>query len=339
MDEITQHPASALGNESTANDSAAIQAARQGVAITNRSRWGRILVSDSDRLRFLHNQSTNDFNSLKPGQGCDTVFVTSTARAIDLATAYVTDDAVLLLASPNRRDYLIKWLDKYIFFADKVQLKDVTDETAAFSLIGPKSDAFIEQLGAGEIIGQPDATHKVFNIAGAEVRVAVGNGLAIAGYTLILPADSAAAIWNQLTAAGALPLSDRAWEQLRIEQGRPLPDAELTEDYNPLEVGLLHTISYSKGCYIGQETIARLNTYKGVKQHLWGVRLNAPASPGTAVTVEEEKVGTLTSLTQTENGLFGLAYIRSKAGGVGLKVRVGDAEGEIVEVPFVKHEL
>lgn len=339
MNEIKKHPVSALGNESNVNESAAIKAARQSVAISNRSHWGRILVSDSDRIRFLHNQSTNDFNSLKPGQGCDTVFVTSTARTIDLATAYVTDDSVILLVSPNRRDYLIKWLDKYIFFADKVQLKDITDETAAFSLIGPKSDALIEQLGAGEIIGKPDATHKLFNINGVEVRIAVGNGLALAGYTLIIPVDSAVNIWNQLTAAGAIPLSERGWEQLRIEQGRPFPDAELTEDYNPLEAGLLHTISYNKGCYIGQETIARLNTYKGVKQHLWGVRLNAPASPGTPIKIGEEKVGTLTSITETENGLFGLAYIRSKAGGVGLKVSVGEAAGEIVEVPFIKHEL
>ena len=133
-------------------------------------------------------------------------------------------------------------------------------------------------------------------------------------------------------------MGDRIWEQLRIQQGRPTPDRELTDDYNPLEAGLWKTISFEKGCYIGQETIARLNTYKGVKQQLWGVRLQATVEPGTVVRVGEEKVGKLTSFTETDQGPFGLAYIRTRAGGVDLKVQVGDVEGEIVDVPFLTHE-
>jgi folate-binding Fe-S cluster repair protein YgfZ len=89
-------------------DAAAIQAVKLGVAVYDRSHWGRIRVADADRLRFLHNQSTNDFQSLKPGSGCDTVIVTSTARTIDLVTGYVLDDAVLLLVSRNRREYLMQ---------------------------------------------------------------------------------------------------------------------------------------------------------------------------------------------------------------------------------------
>ncbi|MBD0362306.1 MAG: folate-binding protein, partial [Coleofasciculus sp. C3-bin4] len=148
----------------------------------------------------------------------------------------------------------------------------------------------------------------------------------------------AAKLWKTLTAAGAIPMGDRVWEQLRIEQGRPTPDHELTDDYNPLEAGLWQTISFDKGCYIGQETIARLNTYKGVKQQLWGVRLSAPAEPGSVITVEGDKVGKLTSFTETDQGPFGLAYIRTKAGGVGLKVQVAEVEGEIVDVPFLTHD-
>jgi folate-binding protein YgfZ len=318
------------------NDAAAIQAAQAGVAVGDRSHWGRILVSDDDRLRFLHNQSTNDFQQLKPGQGCDTVFVTSTARTIDLATAYVTEDAVLLIVSPNRRQYLMEWLDRYIFFADKVQLQDVTSESAAFSLIGPKSDALLETLGLSAMIGQPYATHQLVQLADVEVRVAVGSGLATPGYTIIVPASKAAAVWRNILQAGVVPLGDRAWEQLRIQQGRPAPDRELTDDYNPLEAGLWQTISFEKGCYIGQETIARLNTYKGVKQYLWGIRLSAPAQPGSVITVEDEKVGKLTSYTETEGGHFGLGYIRAKAGGAGLKVKVEETTGVVVDVPFLR---
>lgn len=320
---------------SFSNDSEAIGAAREGVALCDRSHWGRIRVSDDDRIRFLHNQSTNDFQQLQAGQGCDTVFVTSTARTLDLATAYVTEDAVLLIVSPNRRQYLIDWLDRYIFFADRVRLQDITSETAAFSLIGPKSDALLEQLGVNTIIGQSYATHQLVQLEDTNVRVAVGSGLALPGYTLIVPFESAAAVWGKLRQVGAVPLGDRIWEQLRIEQGRPVPDQELTEDYNPLEAGLWQTLSFNKGCYIGQETIARLNTYKGVKQYLWGIRLSAPAQPDSVITVGEEKVGKLTSYIDTEQGPFGLGYIRTKAGGAGLKVQVGEATGEVVDVPFL----
>ncbi|MEH2162375.1 MAG: folate-binding protein [Nostoc sp.] len=320
-------------------DAAAIQAAKFGVAICDRTAWGRIKVAGDDRLNFLHNQSTNNFQILKPGQGCDTVFVTSTARTIDLATAYLREDAVILLVSPNRRQYLMEWLDKYIFPADKVQLSDITKYTNTFSLIGPGSDAVLEKLGIGELIGQPYASHKVYTIAPSEgVRIAVGSGLAAPGYTFTFPYTDKATVWNKLLEAGAVEMSDRAWDTLRILQGRPAPDSELTDDYNPLEVGLWQTISFTKGCYIGQETIARLNTYKGVKQHLLGIRLSAPVEVGSAIAVGDEKVGKLTSYTETADGYFGLGYIRTKAGGVGLKVKVGETEGEVIEIPFVSHE-
>ncbi len=318
----------------------AIQTVETKVVVYNRSHWGRIKVSDNDRLRFLHNQSTNDFESLKPGQGCDTVFVTSTARTIDLASAYVTEDAVVLLVSPNRREYLIQWLDKYIFFADKVKLTDLTDETVTFSIIGSQSDAIVEKLGADEIIGKSYGSHiPIPNLEGdTENIIAVGSGLASPGYTLILNANNKEKIWSKIIEAGAIEIQDNDWEMLRILQGRPQPETELTDDYNPLEVGLWQTVSFDKGCYIGQETIARLNTYKGVKQNLWGIRLNGAAELGTVITAGDEKVGKLTSYTQDGNNYFGLGYIRTKAGSVGLKVKVGETEGEVVSIPFVSHE-
>src|SRR5919202_2307786 len=195
------------------NDAAAIQAARQGVALVDLSHWGLLKISDDDRLRYLHNQSTNDFQRLKSGQGCDTVFVTSTARTIDLATAYVTDDAVLLLVSPNRRQQLMEWLDRYIFPMDRVELKDVSSESASFSLIGPESNALLEKLGVEMPIGEAYASHKLLTLDDRPVRVAVGSGLALPGYTLIVAAGDAAKLWNTLTAAGAIPMGDRVWEQ------------------------------------------------------------------------------------------------------------------------------
>ena len=316
------------------NDATALKAARTAIAVVDRSHWGRIQVSDADRLRFLHNQTTNDFQTLKPGQGCNTVFVTSTGRTIDLVTAYICEDTVLLLTSPTLQQNLIDWMDRYIFFADQVNLADITQETAAFTVLGPESDALLEKLGATALLGRPQANHQTLAFAEGEIRVAVGSDLMIPGYTLIAPSEQAAKLWQTLTAAGAVPLGERVWSQLRIEQGRPMPGQELTADYNPLEAGLWRSLNFDKGCYIGQETIARLNTYQGVKQQLWGIKLDAIAAPGAIITIGENKVGKLTSLAETAEGYIGLAYIRTKAGGQGLRVEVGDATGEIIDIPF-----
>lgn len=296
----------------------------EGAVFYDRSTWGRIKVSDRDHLNFLHNQSTNTFNLRKPGEGCDTVFLTSTARTLDLATAYILEDSVLLLVSPGLSEKIIAFLDRYIFFADQVKLTDLTAQTTALTLMGAKSHDMIKALGASDLIGQPYGAHRELD----GMRIAVGSGLVTEGYTLI--SDRATDLAQKLRSLGATEIDDRAWEQLRIEQGRPMPGTELTEDYNPLEAGLWQTISFNKGCYIGQETIARLDAYNGVKQKLWGIRLNQSVEPGTVVSIADEKVGKITSVADS----IGLAYIRTKAGGAGLQTDLG----ELVEVPYLTHE-
>ena len=320
------------------NEAQVRDAIENGVAIGDRSHWGLLKITGEDRLRYLHNQSTNDFEKLQPGQGCDTVFVTSTARTLDLATAYVTEDAVLVVVSPSRREQLLAWLDRFIFPFDKVELTDVSAEFLVFSLIGEESTALLSKVATNAISLSEVGEHQLVNIADIPVRIALGSGLANSGYTLIVECDRVAVVWSKILEMGAVPFGARLWENLRIQQGRPVPDQELTEDYNPLEAGLWGTISFEKGCYIGQETIARLNTYNGVKQKLWGIKLNQPVAPNTTITLEDRKVGILTSYTNTSSGYFGLGYIRTKAGGEGLKVTVGKAQGELVSVPFIRHD-
>ena len=157
------------------------------------------------------------------------------------------------------------------------------------------------------------------------------------GYNLLISPEHFEAIRSLLLEHQVTPIDYQDWEQLRILQGRPAPDKELTEDYNPLEAGLWNTISFEKGCYIGQETIARLNTYNGVKQKLWGIKLNQPVTPKTPILIEDKKVGVITSYTETDTGSFGLAYIRTLAGGAGLTVNVGEATGELTQLPFITH--
>jgi tRNA-modifying protein YgfZ len=317
------------------NEAEAIAAAHTGVALYDRSHWGRLRVGDHDRLSFLHNQTTNDLKRLQPGQGCETVLLTSTARTIDLLSVYVTAEDILVLTSPNRRVDILAWLDRYIFFGDKVQLNDITDKTVCFSLIGPQSTELLQKLGVTELPQALDS-HCIGTIAGVPVRIAYGSGLSGIGYTAIADLADSVALWQALAGTGAVPLGEQAWEQLRILDGRPIPGAELTEDYNPLEAGLWHTISFDKGCYIGQETIARLNTYSGVKQQLWGLKLQQTCQPGEPIYAEDRKVGLLTSMAA--DGSFGLGYIKTKAGGADLKVRIGEAIATVIAVPFLSRE-
>ena len=320
------------------NDDGAIAAIDNGVVICDRSHWGLLKITGEDRLRYLHNQSTNDFEKLKPGEGSDTVFVTSTARTLDLATAYVTDDSVLVIVSPHRRQQLFAWLDRFIFPFDKVELTDISADKAIFSILGTESNTILNKVASENISLTNITNHQLVTISRIRsVRIAKGSGLATPGYTLIMDSSVAGAVWSKLVAEGAVAFGDRLWENLRIQQGRPTPDKELTEDYNPLEAGLWQTISFEKGCYIGQETIARLNTYNGVKQKLWGIKLDRSVEPQTPITVADKKVGVLTSYTDTSTGSFGLGYVRTKAGGEGLQVKVGEAEGELISVPFLQH--
>jgi tRNA-modifying protein YgfZ len=309
------------------------------IVAIDRSHWGILKFAGDDRLRYLHNQSTNDFQSLKVGEGCETVFVTSTARTIDLATAYVGEDGVLVVVSPERRQYLYEWLDRYIFPLDKVEISDVSGQYAIFDLIGDRSVSAMQKLGLEVSIGRPQHSHRVCQIDDIKSIVAIGSSLTEDGATFIVKAEDSANLWSKLIALGAQPLGGDDWEKLRVLQGRPLPDRELTDDYNPLEAGLWQTISLDKGCYIGQETIARLNTYKGVKQRLWAIKLTQIVPEGTDITIEGDKVGKLTSCIETDRGIFGLAYIKAKAGGAGLKVIAGEATGEIIPAPFLVHNF
>ncbi len=318
------------------NDAAVVATASSGVVLIDRTHWGRISVSGADRLRFLHNQSTADFTSLAAGMGCNTVFINSTGRTIDLALGLILPEEVLLLVSPAQRVVIYELLDRYIFFADQVYLQDISATTATFSLIGPASEKVIKALG-GQIL-ESATSHEVLAVGGAKVRVVQDSGLGLPGYTLFIEIEQAMMLWQKLVEMGAVPLGERGWEELRIRQGRPAAAAELTADYNPLEAGLWQTISFTKGCYIGQETIARLNTYKGVKQRLWGIKLQGAVEIGSPLLVAGEKVGVLTSYIATTDGHRGLAYVKSKAGGIGLQVQVGETTGEIIDLPFISHD-
>ncbi len=316
------------------NDLEALTKISESLAFYVHINSGLLQLKGEDRTRFLHNQTTNNINNLKAGQHCNTVFVNSTGRTLDLATAYILEDAIWVKVSANRRQFLFDWMDRFLFPMDKVELTDISEQYILVSLLGKESDNFLQQLG---LVLPENNSQSLVTINNNSFYLAQGNELNLLGYTLILPVDQLTIIQEKLLELKGFKISDHLWEYLRITQGKPMPDKELTEDYNPLEAGLWNAISFEKGCYIGQETIARLNTYKGVKQKLWGIKLGQFVEAGTLIMLEGEKVGILTSSTDLKS-FFGLGYVRTKAGGKGLKVQVGEASGELVAVPFLCHE-
>ena len=327
-------------NAHSNKDGAIAEALEHGTVIVDRSHWTRLQFTGADRLAFLHNQTTQNFNTRQPGQGCLTAIVTATARMIDLALATIAEESVVLLASPAMGDRLMAWFDRYIFPMDRVTVTDCSDETVTLTLLGPKAPTVLETLGFTALDTLAPCAHQTVTVGGAPVQAIAYSGLGRSGYTLWAHRDQAAALWERLTALGAVPAGEHHWETWRIEDGVPKPGSELTDDYNPLEAGLWQAVSIDKGCYIGQETIARLNTYNGVKQGLYGLQLTAPLEPGTKLsTAEGEKAGVLTSCRTTPDGVLGLAYIRRKVCAIGVTVKptdstLGDGTGTVQDVPF-----
>lgn len=263
--------------------------------------------------------------------------MTPTARTIDIGYAWIMKNAITLVVSPVTCQSITEMLTKYIFFADKVEITDITKQTSFFVLLGPKSNQVMEHLNLKDLDGQPYGSHKHYSISGMPVTVGVGNLASEEGYSILTSPAAATTVWDILLSHGAIPMGANAWERLRILRGRPAPGKELTKEYNVLEAGLWNSISLDKGCYKGQETISRLITYDGVKQSLWGVHLDAPAKPESPILVDGKKVGKLTSCTSTrEPGYFGLGYIKRQAASEGSTVLVGDdIAGRVVNLPYL----
>jgi folate-binding protein YgfZ len=290
---------------------------------------GYLRIGGADRADYIQRQSTNDVRTLKAGRALLTVLTTGTARMIDVwwLLAEPEGDAIGVITLPGRGAATARYLQGRIFFKDQVTVMDVSAAFAQFELSGP---AAAQTLGV-----RPDLDQVVDTaINGADVRVI---GLWPEVYGLIAPAAQADAIVTGLAAHGAITLSAKAYDVLRVEAGRPGPAQELTGDYTPLEANLDRAISGTKGCYSGQEVIARQITYDKVARRLVGLRLAEPVTGGAAVTVEGRTVGTVTSAAESPRfGAIALAVVRRPHFEPQTSVTVGDSSvtGEVVALPF-----
>ena len=288
------------------------RAGRQGAVLRDTSHWSRLRFSGRDHLDFLHRMTTNHFQGLAPGAGLEAVFTDNRGRILELGTFYRAGEQTLAVLSPSGREKIPAWLDRYIF-AEKITTQDLTLELAMFEVFGPQAAALFAQVLGQDLTSVAD--HHLLNDPLTEgVWLARLDRFGHAGLRAIGPAAKLIELWGRLAAAGAQPLGEEAWEMLRVEAGLPMQGQELGEEHNPWEANLGRTIHMNKGCYIGQEVIARLDTYDKVKQRLIGLELpEGPLPPaGTVLRAGTAEAGRLTSAVRISGQPrgIGLAYVR-----------------------------
>ena len=314
------------------------RAAREGVALADRSSFGRLRIRGKDALDLLNRLSSNNLIDLAQGEGASTVLTTNKGRIIDLLLVINMGAELLVITSPQTPEKVIEWLDLYTFGED-ITVEDVTEDTALLSLMGPE---------AGDLLGTDASVLDLYGVGqvslqGVQLSFIRTATLGTTSYDLLTTASQAEKAWDALIQAGAVAVGEEALEMVRVEQGVPRYGHEMSEDFNPLEAGLNSSISYDKGCYIGQEVVLRLNTYKKVQKHLMGIVVEE-GSPTTAMRLEVEgkDAGFLTSVVDSPllGRALALGYVRTKYAETDheIDIRIGDSlvRGRLIDLPVKK---
>lgn len=302
------------------------QAATTAVGIHDASYMGRLRATGEDGLDLLNRMSTNKVVDLAAGEGAVTVLTTDRGRIVDVLGVVNQGNHVILLTSPGRQQAVIEWLDKYTIMED-LTVEDITSEGVMLALVGPDAG---ELLGLTSNPGYQDSlTIRPVQVGGFDA-LAVEQPLGtLSRHWLIATPDAAAGLWRHLTDSGAIPIGATAMDAVRVSFGVPEYGPELGEPFNPLEAGLIGSIDFAKGCYIGQEVIARLDTYKKVQKYLVSLRFaDESISPGDELLHDGLKVGEVTSVAPapTDGSLKGLGYVRVAAATPGASLEVASSD-------------
>ena len=288
-------------------------AADREAILLDRSHEGRILAAGDDRLTLVNRMSTNDLSSLAVNHGRATMFTDANARILFRAECYQRPEGLLLIGEPGRGPALAAFLRRNIFFGDKATISDLSAATAQFALQGWVADEIASAL-AKDRDKLPDMGSCDVEVSGIDAILLRRKRLGGGHWSLICAAADAVAVHKGLLDMGQ-PLGLRAggslvYNILRIRAGQP-GGGELSRDYIPLEVGLWDEISFSKGCYTGQEIIARMESRERVAKALVKLRLSDFVPAPAPLFAAGRTVGALTSSVQAPDGeAFALAVVR-----------------------------
>jgi folate-binding protein YgfZ len=270
------------------------------VGWVDRSDRVRLDFQGPDRVRFLQNLTTNDVKRLAPGRGCEAFVTSPQGRTLAFVTLLVAEDRILLRTEPGSLPALVPHLQKYGAL-DDVTWDDVGPRTFEYHLAGPLAGKLLGKLGL-VAPAEGDLVHLEARIAEVSVRIVREEPTGRPGWTLIGDLAGAPPVAGALRAAGGplglVEVDAPTFDALRIEAGTPLSGLDVTPENLPQEVGRdARAINFVKGCYLGQETVARLDALGHVNKLLKGLRVEAEEvpPPGTALEAEGKKVGTVTS--------------------------------------------
>ena len=322
-------------------------AAQSAAGLVDQSPRGKIEIRGADAARFLHNLTTNDVLHLPPGGGCEAFLTTAKAKVVAYLLIYrsaspVDPPGFFLDVAAAAADRVIQYLDRYLI-SEQVEFINHTAVFAQMHLAGPRAAAILEQILSNANLPAGLLQHTEVRFDGKNKSwLRRHDALGLPGYDLVCPAEQAANIWQRLTQAGAQPLGLEACEALRIEAGLPREGADIDENTFAPEVGRnAETICYTKGCYLGQESIVMARDRGQVNRTLVGVRLpDGPVPHGSRLFAEDKEVGRITSSVHSPRlGMgLGLAYVRRGHQEVGTKLEV-DMAGKRVAAEVVKLPL
>jgi folate-binding protein YgfZ len=303
------------------------RAMREGAGMLDRSARGKLKIKGAEGAEYLQGQLTNDVEGLAADEGCYAALLDRKGHVqADMRVLRLADDEIWLDLEPEATGPALKHLRTYSI-GRELSIDDVGDGWVITSLIGPAAPtiAGIEGLG-------PEHAQRFRDWAGIEVIGVATDG----GVDLITRADQAEQLRERLSEAGAEAVSTDAAEILRVESGRPRFGLELGAEVMPAEAGIVErAVDFEKGCYIGQEPVARLH-YRGKPNRLLrGLRLEAPAESGVALRLGDRELGTVgTACVSPALGPIALAVLRKEAA-VGDRIQVGSGgSAEVAELPF-----
>lgn len=302
----------------------------------DRSSAGCVEVTGRDRLALIHRLSTNAVTNLPPGQGQITVFTTNIGRIIDLVTVLaIDDDTSWVITSGHRGSEIASYLSKNKFFNDQFAVQELTNMVSQMRVYGPQSTALLERLTGTPLGEVPVWNHIPATLADCPVRLVRTRPIRGAGWALFADVAAADSLIEAIDEAGAALLDKATFNVLRVESGYPNV-AELNTEYIPLEANLWDAVSFNKGCYVGQEIIARMESRGRLAKKLMGLKLSGQVQPPADLQSQGKNGGSLTSVVYSPalEQYLGLGYVRT-AHEAGALLEVGDQTATVAELPFV----
>lgn len=307
------------------------EAAHNTAVIVDRNRLGMLKITGESRLDLIDRMSTQSVKTLQSGEGAATVLTTEIGRIIDRLILYASSDTVYALTSEGHADDVARYLLRFVFFQDDFHLQNISDDTTIWGVYGPQADERLAAAGFAEV-DLPLHHWQQAEVGGVTAYLHRTDAIAGKGYFVMCQTADQETLYAHLLDAGLVVATEADFELLRIESGRPRFGHELTLDYIPLEAELWDDVSFHKGCYTGQEIIARMESRGRLAKRMVLLRPKAPVTEGAEITAGGKKAGTITSTAVGPDGPVALGFVKTAVLDAGTPLMVG--ETAVVQQPL-----